>query len=464
MTANVVVHALVFGLFAGLAAAALERLAVLLSRTSRHTRRAATSSPPSPRPSLSRLPWALAIVATAASPLLEMGNPAPRESAESARQAATAIIASEASTGSLWSEAVVLVRSIPASAWELANTTLHLVSNAAADAIRPIENLIPLLWLLASISLLVFGLVVWANLYRQRQYWHERTIDGTPVLISPDCGPAVLGIWTGRIVIPAWLLELAEPLRAMVLKHEREHLRARDPGLLFIAALALVIQPWNPALWWQLRRLRLAIEMDCDARVLNDGADMERYGLLLLAVGQRTSRTLATVAALAENRTSIARRIANMTASNEAPSRRRVILWAAMATAAIAVACNVPDISQTEVESGEASASVSGAEAGAPYFEFQVAKAAERIPGSPAPQYPAELRSAGIAGRVIVQFIVDTDGLVEPGSMTVIESDHAAFTEAVRTALSQMRFSPAELEDGRVVRQNVQQPFIFAIQ
>ena len=35
--------------------------------------------------------------------------------------------------------------------------------------------------------------------------------------------------------------------------------------------MAVVLMPWNLPLWWQWRRLRFAIEVDCDARVLASG-------------------------------------------------------------------------------------------------------------------------------------------------------------------------------------------------
>ena len=40
------------------------------------------------------------------------------------------------------------------------------------------------------------------------------------------------------------------------------------PVFLMVTALTLILAPWNVALWWQLRRLRLAVEMDCDRRVV----------------------------------------------------------------------------------------------------------------------------------------------------------------------------------------------------
>jgi hypothetical protein len=42
------------------------------------------------------------------------------------------------------------------------------------------------------------------------------------------------------------------------------------------------LTPWNAALWWNVRRLRAAVEIDCDARVLSAGASPTEYGVLLL--------------------------------------------------------------------------------------------------------------------------------------------------------------------------------------
>jgi hypothetical protein len=40
--------------------------------------------------------------------------------------------------------------------------------------------------------------------------------------------------------------------------------------------------PWHVALWYAVRRLRRALELDCDARVLRRESNVERYGHLLL--------------------------------------------------------------------------------------------------------------------------------------------------------------------------------------
>ncbi|MBV9879276.1 MAG: energy transducer TonB [Gemmatirosa sp.] len=97
-----------------------------------------------------------------------------------------------------------------------------------------------------------------------------------------------------------------------------------------------------------------------------------------------------------------------------------------------------------------------------PYFEFQVEKPVVPVPGSGSPRYPEMLKSANVEGTVMAQFVVDTTGRVEPGSFKVLKSDHDLFTQAVKSALQNMRYLPAEV-GGRKVKQLVQQPFQFAL-
>jgi protein TonB len=98
-----------------------------------------------------------------------------------------------------------------------------------------------------------------------------------------------------------------------------------------------------------------------------------------------------------------------------------------------------------------------------PFFEFQVEKQVQQIPGSGNLRYPDMLRSSNVEGEVLAQFVVDTTGKYENGSFKVLKSSHDLFTAAVRNALPTMRFYPAEV-GGRKVKQLVQQPFTFSLQ
>ncbi len=96
------------------------------------------------------------------------------------------------------------------------------------------------------------------------------------------------------------------------------------------------------------------------------------------------------------------------------------------------------------------------------YFEFQVEKTALGDPGNPRPSYPSMLQSAGVEGKVLAQFVVDTSGRADMSTFKVLESSHELFTQAVRQALPRYHFFPAEI-GGKKVRQVVQLPFTFAL-
>jgi protein TonB len=61
-----------------------------------------------------------------------------------------------------------------------------------------------------------------------------------------------------------------------------------------------------------------------------------------------------------------------------------------------------------------------------------------------------------------MRFIVGTDGRVEPGSIQAVSSPHKLFSDAVRSALLNTRYRPAEA-GGQKVRQLVEQVFTFKL-
>jgi bla regulator protein BlaR1 len=153
-------------------------------------------------------------------------------------------------------------------------------------------------WLSASAMLIVLGLAnawrVWRIVSRSRRRrgtpGGPTIVDGVPVMLTDSMGPATVGLLRTRVLIPRWVLALPGVQRQYVLHHEDEHRSAHDAHLLFVASLALLLMPWNLALWWQLRRLHLAVEMDCDNRVVRSLGDPIAYGDLLLKVAQAASR------------------------------------------------------------------------------------------------------------------------------------------------------------------------------
>lgn len=143
-------------------------------------------------------------------------------------------------------------------------------------------------WGATSITLLLILAVSAWSLARRRRRWPLLRIRGRTARMSRNLGPAVVGVLRPEIVLPAWTRTLDEDALELILTHEEEHLRARDPALLSGGLAALCLAPWNPALWWQLRRLRQAVEVDCDRRLLRRGAPAHRYASLLLELSTRS--------------------------------------------------------------------------------------------------------------------------------------------------------------------------------
>lgn len=332
------------------------------------------------------------------------------------------------------------------------------------------------LWAGASVLLLLRLALATRSLRRMQRQWRPGEVDGIPVHLSSDVGPAVIGLGPMHVVLPEWILALDTPHRALVLRHEQEHREARDPYLLFGSAVAVALMPWNPALWIQSERLRLAIEMDCDARVLRAHPTPERYGLLMLAIAQRRSIAPVLFAPmLSEPTTHLERRIVAMRSTYRL-TRLRAYAATAFSTILLVLAgslrCAEPVAAPApRTGNGETAADqvvLRGDSAHGPklmdrnqtFFEFQVEQQVTPLPGNPAPRYPDVMRRAGIEGEVLAQFVVDTLGRADMSSFKVLKSTHQLFTGAVANSLPNMRFHTAEV-GGKKVKQLVQMPFQF---
>ena len=127
--------------------------------------------------------------------------------------------------------------------------------------------------------------------------------------------------------------------------------------------------------------------------------------------------------------------------------------------APVEIPIKIPDIDLSKKVTDEADFSGKGVKGGIakgveggtarptdqPYFEFQVEKPVQQIPGTGTPRYPDALRSSGVEGEVQAQFVVNEDGKAEVSSFKVLKATNELFASAVRAALPQMRFYAAEV-------------------
>lgn len=371
-----IVYAMVVGGLVTLAGLAFDRVCGLLRLPMRWT-------------------WAGALIATVAIPLAAfLPSPAPRVPA----RLVTALVEPESRAASIaadpWLErARAAVRESVGTA-----TSLFREAGGTLDGALPAGA--GTLWVIVSFCMFAVLAGSALRIERARLRWRRDRVLDHDVRISDDVGPAVIGFASPGIVLPRWSLDLPVDELRLVLLHESEHLRARDTRLIALALLALALAPWNLALWYQLRRLRHAIELDCDRRVLARGVMRSGYGRVLLHVADRSNPRLMSAVALIESRTRLERRLTAMIPRRIRLARIRIALAATCGIALVALACQVePD----------ATMPVPDAPAANPAIERDLIGGAE--PGS-------EIQvttSDGTTLRGIAVIIVNADGTRVPG-------------------------------------------------
>lgn len=269
-------------IYATLVALALSAAALLAEQAARHRRRP------------TRWPWMMAIVASLLLPIV----------------IATISIRSPALHGSAGTAASVTPLALrDATSIPLASKVIDWSGTKPYTSSTQIDAILRDIWLASSFTLLLFVGLSTALFHRSKRAWTSGRLCGLPVLVSDSAGPAVVGLIRSRIVVPAWLLHESDAQQQYVLAHEQSHLKARDPLLVASALMFLVAMPWSPLLWWQFHRLRCAIEVDCDARVLRSGGNVGDHCETLIQVGQNQSEYIGAVTAMSESRSFLEQRI-----------------------------------------------------------------------------------------------------------------------------------------------------------
>ncbi|HEY5088134.1 MAG TPA: M56 family metallopeptidase, partial [Gemmatimonadaceae bacterium] len=231
------------------------------------------------------------------------------------------------------------------------NAPLWHVVSAVDSSVSPAANVdVAALSLVVSFGVAFVLVGVGRRFRRARRAWPLVAMQGIDVRIAPRIGPIVIGVMRPDIVVPRWLLARSAEEQRLVVTHENEHVRARDPLLISLAWCTVVVAPWNPAIWYMLSRLRLAVELDCDARVLRRGAAAHSYGSLLIDVAQHASALRLSALGLTDDSSHLHQRILAMKPSVPRFACLRSGLAAALALAGVLIACQARLPTDAEVE------------------------------------------------------------------------------------------------------------------
>ena len=274
--------------------------------------------------------------------------------------------------------------------------------------------------------------------------------------------------------------------------HETMHVQSRHYVDLFLFRIIQIIWWWNPLVWLMRTELGLLHEYEADEKVINHGIDATQYQLLLVrkAVGeQRFSLASGFQHAKLKNRitmmlipTTNARMrfsylalipllaifvyACNPTKNNKVPAPA-----AADETEAPAVENQKaePAVEIRTMESDEINCDTP--DSGEEIIPFQLVETKPTFQGGDAGDfskwvnsqlvYPDKAKEEKIAGRVVLQFKVDTDGAVR--DVKVLRSAHEMLdAEAVRVISASPKWEPGR-QKGEPVAVTYTFPVIFQL-
>lgn len=329
-------------------------------------------------------------------------------------------------------------------------------------------------WLWAALSVGIAGWLA-VSAWRLREVCRSSPAEGGEggvVVRTSGLGPGVVGLRRPRIVLPDWVMRLDGRHRELVLLHEREHVRCRDPFVLHLGWGLLALVPWLLPLWWQFGRLRKAVELDCDERVVDRVGDAREYGRLLveakkLSLGLRSPLLTGGGSFLAHR----VRRLADRRFRRPG-SFPRLAICAVACFVALTAAVLLPPPGSAAAPSSVDEGPVA-ADRNAPRWEDTWSRLAEASSYDERPRalnapevraalrsrHPADLRRQGIGGEVLVILHLDADGRVTGGFVSV-GSGHDRLDRIALDVASELRYEPAR-RDGEPVSTWLGQPLRF---
>ena len=322
------------------------------------------------------------------------------------------------------------------------------------------------------------------------------------VVVKADVSPFS---WLGNIVVSE---KDYRDRPEYILLHERAHIAGRHSWDILLCDVLIVFQWFNPAAWLLKAELQSVHEYEADRRVLSSGVNAADYQLLLIrkAVGDKLFSMANNL-----NQSSLKKRITMMLKRKSNPwSRARMLV--ALPVAAVAVVAfatpkaeSLSNVIESESEAlvskvmpavkaqadgasqvatemaatdaasvkaeAEAQPAADAPEAIVPDDDDKVYDVVEQQPEFPGGtsgmakwlgdniKYPAEAAKQGIEGRVIVQFVVGSDGTV--GDVKVVRPVNPLLDqEALRVINAMPKWTPGK-QDGKPVAVKYTIPVTF---
>ena len=349
---------------------------------------------------------------------------------------------------------------------------------APVSATAPVEwgSVLNLVYAFGALAVIVWQL--WSSLQLRRLLRRGRRVaaaDGTVIHIMPtDVQPFS---YFRHIVISE--ADYRNNPRE-ILTHERAHIRLGHSFDVLLMNVLCIVQWWNPAAWLLRRELQQIHEYEADEAVLKEGVDARQYQLLLIrkSVGNQLFSMANNL-----NHNSLKQRIRMMKKQRQSRWLALKALAVVPVAALLAVACGQKSEKAAETEepltvgvevpsaATNPEVAVTGYEGAEAEEVFEVVEQMPEFPGGTAElmkylsqnlKYPKEAEAAKEEGRVIVNFVVETDGRVTDARVVKGVSP-LLDAEALRVVQIMPAWTPGR-QNGEAVRVKYTVPFTFRLQ
>ncbi len=307
-------------------------------------------------------------------------------------------------------------------------------------------------WLAGTAVMLMSILLQIIRLRRLRRNGAIERCDGCSILRTRE-PIAPFSFWR-TIYIPE---SLAEGEVSAVISHETSHITHGHTVERIAAEIIKAVMWWNPFAWLTVRKLTEAEEYEADSDVIRGGCDKRSYMELILrrqiGFNPRIANSL--------HRSTTKKRFVMMTRSMGRYARLRLLATlpvAAFLLAAFAFTARAagPAKPLAKIAPDEVVAMPEQMP------EFQGGNVSDfRRWMMTNLKYPEKAMKKGIAGRVVVRFIVEADG--EVSGVEIMESSHKLLSDEVLRVFGRSpRWTPGK-QGGKEVRTSFMLPLDFKL-
>ncbi len=273
--------------------------------------------------------------------------------------------------------------------------------------------------------------------------------------------PGLFGYLKPRLLLPPDFLDTVKKDELQcVFYHELGHLKSHDIGISWLVAVLQVVYWFNPFVWYAFHNMRVDQEVACDAYVLSRIKQVKPsdYANTIVGLLERfiQNRQLPSLAGIIENKSQIKRRIAMIMNFKKHTYRMTLVSVFILFTVGFVFFTGASGFSSEDQESTTVIA-VKTAYGDAK--KLNEVDTPPRIIRAIPPVYPYEAKEQQLNGRVVLRFIVDTEGWACEPEVISAEPE-GIFDQAALDAVAEYQFTPAT-KDGKPVNCIVMMPVVF---